>query len=133
MELSSLHLEDLGPDRLGRCQYRLTRPLTFAEWAHATDDGPRAWSIRVIVPTGFVTDFASTPRFLWWLFPPAGTWSKAAVLHDYLYAQPGCSRFLADAIFREAMHLLHVPLWRRVVMYYAVRLCGWMARRAIQR
>jgi len=34
---------------------------------------------------GFVTDFASIPRPLWWLLPKWGKYGKAAVIHDYLY------------------------------------------------
>src|SRR5581483_3844288 len=37
------------------------------------------------VPHGFVTDGASIPRPLWWLLPTWGTYSRAAVIHDYLY------------------------------------------------
>lgn len=33
---------------------------------------------------GFRTDFASTPRLLFPLFPPTGAWTKAAVIHDFL-------------------------------------------------
>ena len=85
-------------------------------------------TIRVHVPKGFRTNFASTPWWLWAIFPPRGRWSRAAILHDYIYSQPGeCSRFLADALFREAMESSGVPLWRRFLMYYAVRLFGWSA------
>lgn len=38
----------------------------------------------IIVPKGFRTDFASTPRFLYPIFPPTGAWTKAAVVHDFL-------------------------------------------------
>lgn len=38
----------------------------------------------IIVPAGFRTDFASTPRFLYPIFPPTGAWTKAAVVHDFL-------------------------------------------------
>ncbi len=78
----------------------------------------------IVVPKGFETNFASTPWFLWAIFPPRGRWSKAAVLHDWLYAQKRISRFKADCIFRDAMRELNVPLWRRMTMYYAVRLFG---------
>lgn len=38
----------------------------------------------IVVPKGFRTDFASTPRILQNLFPPTGAWTKAAVVHDFL-------------------------------------------------
>jgi hypothetical protein len=77
------------------------------------------WNITI--PKGFITDLASIPRLFWIVFPPLGKWNRAAILHDYLYSIPECSSFLADTIFREAMAQLKVPVWRRVVMYYAVR------------
>lgn len=80
--------------------------------------------IRVVVPKGFETDFASVPWWLQPMFTPAGPWCEAAVVHDWLYGQKACSRFLADAIFREAMFRLGIPMWRRVIAYYAVRLFG---------
>src|SRR5438093_7156274 len=39
---------------------------------------------RVKVPAGFVTDLASVPVFLTWIFPRYGKYTKAAILHDYL-------------------------------------------------
>lgn len=104
----------------GRMQYKLTRPLYF--WLGRIS--LEGLGVSVLIDKGFLTDFASTPRLLWPIFPPAGRWMRASILHDYLYSLPGCSRFLADALFREAMHDLGVPWWRRVVMYYAVRLFG---------
>lgn len=38
---------------------------------------------RVIVEAGFLTDFWSIPRFLWWLFNPT-EWISY-ILHDQLY------------------------------------------------
>src|SRR5437868_748210 len=39
----------------------------------------------IVVPAGFVTDFASIPRAFWSGMSPHGQYSRAAVLHDYLY------------------------------------------------
>lgn len=82
-----------------------------------------AW---IRVPKGYVTDLASVPRLLRWLVPPDGPWREPAIIHDFLCGQDGCSRFLADAYFREAMFHLGVPVWRRVSMFYAVRCYGSM-------
>lgn len=111
-------MRNTGRYRHGRPVKKLVEDLLFRLQING-DQG-----IRVRVPIGFETDLASTPRILWPVCPPDGPWSPAAILHDYLYGLPGCSRFLADALFREAMHKLGVPWWRRVVMYYAVRLVG---------
>lgn len=106
-----------------RQQYRLEEPLKF-ELTLLNGDEQRHGGIDILVPVGFVTDFASVPRCLWSIFPPQDDYSRAAILHDYLYCIKVCSRFLADALFREAMRLLNVPRWKRVVMYYAVRFGG---------
>ena len=90
-------------------------------WQTRVGDG----YFRVKVPAGFETDFASVPRFFSRLFPATGTWSKPAVVHDYLYQAPGgCSRFLADCLFREAMIQEGVKPWRAWLMWVAVRCFG---------
>jgi Protein of unknown function (DUF1353) len=60
-------------------------------------------NFTIVVPLGFVTDFASTPRALWAVLPPFGTYQLAAVVHDFLYWDQGCSREQADALLRVAM------------------------------
>jgi len=82
---------------------------------------------RVTVPAGFVTDFASSPPAVWSLIPPWGKYGKAAVVHDYLYQTKARSRKEADDIFREAMVVLQVDSVRVFLMYWAVRLFGWLA------
>ncbi len=72
------------------------------------------------VPAGFITDFASTPFFMW----KTGLYSKAAVVHDYLYQSKLRSRAMADLIFKEAMLVLGVHPVKAQVMYRAVRLFG---------
>ena len=81
----------------------------------------------IAVPSGFITDFASVPFPLWWLIPSWGKDGKAAVVHDYLYQEKTVTRKEADDIFREAMIELGVSGWRVFLMYWAVRLFGWMA------
>lgn len=82
--------------------------------------------VLICVPTGFVTDFASSPRALWWICPPTGKYGKAAVIHDYLYRTPAyeCTRKQADKIFVEAMAVLGVPRYRRSIMYRSLRMFG---------
>jgi hypothetical protein len=57
-----------------------------------------------------------------------GDAGKAAVVHDYLYATRGLggrySRAQSDGIFREALGALGVPLWKRTLLWAAVRLGG---------
>ena len=113
---SKLVTEKLGKTDHGRQLFRLHEPLSF----HLRNDS--AWNVMIIVPVGFDTDFASVPWGLRWLVPPEGLWDEASVVHDFLCKKRLVSRFLADAIFREGMACLGVPLWRRLSMYYGVRL-----------
>ena len=79
-----------------------------------------------LVPAGTETDFASVPRPFVWFLPTYGPYTKAAILHDYLWrhAVPKGDISLADAdgIFRRAMRELRVPFLRRWMMWAAVRL-----------
>lgn len=76
---------------------------------------------------GFSTDFASVPRALVWLFPRYGAYSRAAILHDYLWRTNVVPRRDADGLFRRAMRELGVPFPRRWAMWGAVRLGSHMA------
>lgn len=112
-------------DAAGRVWYELAEPLTL-------DMTLNGGSFCVRVPAGFQTDGASVPRFFWRILPPMGRYWRPAVLHDYLYRAGTCSRFLADAVFRDAMRADGVSAWKRLAMYYAVRVFGgrsWRSRR----
>jgi hypothetical protein len=60
---------------------------------------------RFEVPEGLETDFASVPRVFVWFLPRYGRYTKAAILHDYLWrdAVPAGELTLAaaDGIFRR--------------------------------
>ena len=112
---------------------------SFGLWSHIetkdywiVEKGFRYWigsedGIDFIdVPAGFKTDFASVPRIFWPILPPAGPYTQAAVLHDYLYNQQKRPRAECDSIFREAMGVLGVPEWKRQTMYQAVNAFGWI-------
>jgi hypothetical protein len=79
------------------------------------------------VPADQATDLASTPRILWPWFPPFGSYSRAAVLHDYFYRTAEVSRKDADRLFHEAMLACGTSKWRAKVMYISVR---WFGRSA---
>jgi len=107
--------------------YRLTRAFQY----HLSAPGSM---LVVDVPKGFVTDLASVPWALRWLFPPDGLWAKAAVVHDWGYADGDLSlpdgskikpsRFWWDVIFLEAMSVLKVPRLTRWAFFVAVRAFG---------
>ncbi|EOI6844551.1 DUF1353 domain-containing protein, partial [Salmonella enterica] len=76
------------------------------------------------VPAGFVTDLASVPRIFWTILPPDGKYAKAAIIHDWMYDNALRTKKEADLIFLDGMTVLGVPKWKRIIMYYAVRLFG---------
>lgn len=79
----------------------------------------------VRVKKGFKTDLASIPRVLWRVLPPVGKYDAAAVVHDWLYQNNGCTRKQADDVLYEAMHALGVSAWQRYTIYAGVRVGGW--------
>jgi hypothetical protein len=78
----------------------------------------------VLVPAGFVTDFASTPKAIWAVLPPFGQYQLAAVVHDFLYWDQGCTREQADALLRVAMAESKVDPIKRDIVWQAVRRFG---------
>lgn len=108
--------------------------------AQSDDDERKAWGTFVLlepiefavdgelftVPAGFMTDFASVPRMLWWLYPSRGRrYELAAVIHDWLYSTAaGLDRARSDRVFRVAMLALGVPAFRAAILWAAVRFGG---------
>lgn len=103
-----------------------------------TPSGSKSWKLQQIfrqhtsfgtieVPKGFVTNLASTPRLLWWILPPFGRYTKASVVHDYLYSSHIFPRNTSDRIFHELMIRYRTFKWKAKVMYRAVRLLGKLA------
>lgn len=84
---------------------------------------------KITVPAMFVTDGASIPRFFWWLFLPMGKHFAAAIIHDWLYYTGARSKFVADAIFCEAIKALGCSKFRQYAMFYCVLFFGWNAWR----
>lgn len=79
---------------------------------------------------GFVTDGASVPHALQWLYNPFGKYIKAAIIHDYLYSKynnTGINRKLADKIFKFIMKETEVNKSTINKFYKAVRLFGEMS------
>ncbi len=90
------------------------------------------WADEIfVVPEGFVTDLASTPRFIWSLgFAPFGKHTEAAVLHDFLYmTEYKDSRAKCDWLFLEGMKVRGTRFLKRWTMYLAVRVFGWIVWR----
>lgn len=58
---------------------------------------------EVRVPAGFVTDLASVPAAAQGFRSRVGTYSRAAIVHDWLYWTGACTRSQADRILYYAM------------------------------
>lgn len=111
--------------------WRLDRPFTYRIGSQFSRH-----YIRVTV--GFITDFASIPKFIFWFLPWWAKFSKSPVLHDWLYQSKSImnkpiTRKRADVVFLEAM----LVDWRHhrsrysiaKIEYLAVRLFGWLVWR----
>lgn len=103
----------------------LVRPVDDKNWELRAPLDYQGNEDSFTVPDGMHTDFASVPRVFVWFLPRYGRYTKAAILHDYLWrerAAKGTLRWVdADAIFRRAMRELHVPFLRRWILWAAVR------------
>jgi hypothetical protein len=118
--------------KAGRCQWYIVEPLVY-------DVGDEGSGVTIVVPAGATTDLASIPRLVTNILPPDGPWTKAAVVHDFLYRTHGFGLFggrrwltgktaytraEADGVLREAMGVIGVPGWKRQVIWAAVRIGG---------
>lgn len=79
-------------------------------------------------PEGSITNFASTPKFLWPVLPPTGEYGAAAVIHDFLVGSKIVSRDKADEIFLEMLVVLDVNPFKRWVLYRGVRIGTWWSK-----
>lgn len=77
-------------------------------------------NLGIRVPQGFVTDFASVPRFLWSALPPQDQYMLPAVIHDYLYWEQPCTKEQADNLLAIAMMEQKVDRWKQRAVYSAV-------------
>lgn len=96
-------------DGTGRSE--LTKDLVYI-----ADDGT-----AYVVRKGFKTDLASIPRFLWWFLPPLGNYKSAAILHDLNCETDDLTRKDGDKLLWESMKYSNIKLWKRIVIYAAVR------------
>lgn len=122
--LRALAPEEVASAESPRQLYQLREEFRFA----SADFG------EIVVPVGFVTDFASIPRAaLWYVDDDDPAILFASVVHDYLYTRKGdlglgtrftFSRQDADKVLREAMLASGARPAQAWVVYQAVRLGG---------
>lgn len=82
---------------------------------------------RWVIPAGFVTDYASVPRFFHRVLPQRGRYSVIAVFHDYLYWSGLVTRAEADCVFLELGARMKVREFDQFLLYSGVRIGGWVA------
>lgn len=127
--LAPLRVEPIGKRGWGpfkRTVWRLLAPLDYASDLLGT---------VIAVPQGYVSDFASVPRFLpisWYLAGDTGQW--AAVVHDYLCEQrKDIPQGVIDAVYHEALGVNEFatpePSWRQWAMWAGVR--AWQITKAL--
>jgi len=95
------------------------------------------WDIEVfgtIIPKGYKTDGASSPRLAYWIIAPFTLALLAALVHDLRYDPPAdedgvkrrtMTRKQADDEFRENLKATGMSWSRRAAAHRAVRLGGW--------
>jgi Protein of unknown function (DUF1353) len=119
-----------------RAPFGALRLFRFADPMWAVDVSDIGWYpettdsknlLKVTVPRGFVTDFATIPRIFWSLMPRDGKYAFAAIVHDYLYWEQNVSRENADYIFKALMIDFKVSESSIIAIYNAVRLFGGRA------
>jgi len=88
----------------------------------------------LVVPKGFITDWASIPRPFWSIINPAGRIKSASLVHDYAYSVKGVfpnyprhTRRQCDGIFMDIMIVVGMSWFKRTMAYQAVRIFGWIA------
>ncbi len=102
----------LADERNGQGLFEVAQPFTF-------DLGFLGSGETILVPAGFITDFASIPRLARWLFPISGKVAKAALLHDYMLL---LNDPRATKAFSQALEAAGLGKGRRWLMVAAVRL-----------
>lgn len=109
--------------------------MTNLESVPFTWTGPKLRSIRlhadlvvrdVVVPSGFVSDGASVPRWLQGLVPKYGRYTAAAIVHDFLYSERQGARADADRLFLSVMVEDRTRVLRALLMWSVVRCFGWI-------
>lgn len=113
--LDARRIEDTSHD--GRGTWQLLAPLVYQS---------DVAGITVTAPTGFVTDLASVPRLPFAYLLTGGVGHAAAVIHDALYITHVTTRETADNVFYEALLVLGIPRWQASLMWFGVRIGGWI-------
>ena len=82
---------------------------------------------KTLVPDGFVSDLASFPWCVLFLFKLLGKHQRAAILHDWLYRNKIKTKEWCDEQFNLAMAQDGVKKWRRKLMIAGLKAGGHKA------
>jgi len=115
----SQFLTTLKTEQLGKWHHRLLDDLVLNDEKMG----------MLIVPRGFITDFASLDRAHNRLLFVAyalvcGYGNCSATMHDWLYSTAQFNRAVSDQLFYRALRAEGVPQWRAGLFWLAVRLGG---------
>jgi hypothetical protein len=124
---AELWITELQQRDIGQPLYlsRFIEPMYFLIKPTDWKSGPKLSKLPpVIVPAGFVTDFASIPKVFWSALKPDGEYAHAAVFHDYLYWTQSGSKEDADLTLKYAMEDLELGKLTVDAIYMAVHLAG---------
>lgn len=80
----------------------------------------------LLVPAGFLTDFASVPGLFRGVLDDGNQVAPGALVHDWLYTCQLLPRNQADEVFRLALIANGVPSWKARVYWLGVRAGGWV-------
>ena len=106
---------DLVIKKVGDQTYDLVEPLVWNDNISIIQVNPK-----------FDFDAISIPKIFWSIIdsPFTGKAVKPATLHDALYASEYFERHICDLYFLYAMESEGVGYFKRLAMYYAVRMFG---------
>ena len=113
--------------------------LSTRNWEITKDWKYRLNGNEYVVPTGFVFDGASIPKFLRTFFSPVGVLLMGGLVHDYMYKYAACKpadkkgqlllvdQKRADQIFRDINIEVNGFYFMNYLAYWSLRLGGFVA------
>jgi hypothetical protein len=113
--------KDFSAPKFGKFLDRTYYLIEDLEW---TPKVPIPGVTKIVVPKGFVTDFASVPRIFWPILPPDDEYLLAAIVHDWLYWQQLGTKPQADAYLKAGMEELGVTSWKITAVFQGVARLG---------
>ena len=83
--------------------------------------------VEYTIPEGFITDFASVSGVTALFILPWGRYGVGSIIHDFCYRTQLFDRKTSDLVFKHVMDIYNTQRWRINVIFYSVRLFGWIS------